>query len=107
VMISLGMRRVDNEKLAPLLPLSLTDPKDEKAPLRASRSSNVQRQSEKGDSLNSCFKTHQRIHQWNTVRSVPKPNVFGTPKEEASASRLGGGGSPLKGTFSATRKSFT
>jgi hypothetical protein len=23
-------------------------------------------------------KTHQHIHQWNTVRSVPKPNVFGT-----------------------------
>jgi hypothetical protein len=30
------------------------------------------------DSPNSCLKTHQRIHQWNTVRSIPNPNVFDT-----------------------------
>jgi hypothetical protein len=38
-----------------------------------------------GDSPDSCVKTHQPIHQWNTVRSVPKPNVFDTPEEEAYA----------------------
>jgi hypothetical protein len=32
-------------------------------------------------------KTHQHIHQWNTVRSVPKPNVFDTHGKEACTSR--------------------
>src|SRR3954471_5451361 len=30
------------------------------------------------NSSNNSLKTHQPIHQWNTVRSVPKPNIFGT-----------------------------
>src|SRR3954452_9463856 len=34
--------------------------------------------SENGDSPHSCLNTHQPIHQRNTVRSVPKPNVFDT-----------------------------
>src|SRR3954462_10700898 len=32
-------------------------------------------------------KTHQHIHQWNTVRSVPNPNVFDTAPEEACTKR--------------------
>src|SRR3954469_20056330 len=34
--------------------------------------------SENGDSPHGCLNTHQRIHQRNTIRSVPKPNVFDT-----------------------------